>query len=142
MIKQTEFDNREIRRYGCLFLSLLEIAERVTGVSLTSHVEKIYGDLVRDGVMDANCYVRDHAAVINAGLADSGFFAKYVGAQYVADIGRDSWGGVDEADFLILQGKTKRYRGHFFRPEYNPDPTLEIERLWSIRAYKIAGGTA
>ncbi len=140
--KQTdEAFNSNINKYGCLFFSLMDIAEEYTGHSfIIRTINKLYYELVDLGIMKEDCYVLDHEKVLQQALECFGAHDKvtYAGADYNSFYtDRKSWGNRNGM-FLIMQYKTKNGNGHFrriFYDSYKPD--ISLTGLMSIRFYDI-----
>ena len=144
MIKQTDFTNENIRKYACLFFSLLEGIERQYHHKFKfEEINKIYAHLSVEKIMSPDCYVHNHEALLNhviiAHLGQSEK-AKYSGAYYLPglpDSHRPSWGTFKNANHIILQFKTRNF-SHFRAIDYDPyypEPTRLF--LMSVRYYKI-----
>jgi len=138
--KQTdEVFNQYINKYGCLFFSLMDIAEEYTGHSfIIRTINKLYSDLAKKGLMRKDCYILNHEKVLQealeilAGCHDK---VTYAGAKYLWN--DKSW-GEHTAMFLILQMKTQRGNGHFVRPHYDPYmPKIKFVNQLSVRYYNI-----
>jgi hypothetical protein len=140
--KQTDhYFNGQINKYGCLFFSLLDIAEEHVGRVFTSaQIKAVYQELIATGAMREDCYVLDHAAVIATGCQSLGLFApvRYVGAHYNNEItDRKSW-GVKHGHEMILQYLTPKGNTHFRRPHYDPyQPPIGFTNLMSVRWYNV-----
>ena len=64
---QTEsFFNKNINRYGCLFFSLMDIAEEYTG-KYFSHkmIIELYYHLIAENYMREDCWINNHPAIIS-----------------------------------------------------------------------------
>ena len=141
MIKQTDFTNENIRKYACLFFSLLDGIERKYNHYFKfEEINKIYHHLIIEKIMSPDCYVHDHGALLNhvitAHLGEDEK-AKYLGAYYLPGTDRKSWGIHEKANHMILQLKTKNF-SHFRTIDYDPyypEPTRLY--LMSVRYYKI-----
>jgi len=137
--KQTqEVFNPEINKYGCLFFSLMDIAEEYTGHSfIIRTINKLYSECVSLGIMRYDCYVLDHEKVLQQALECFGVHDKvtYVGAEYLHKLG--SWGEYSSM-FQILQMRTQHGNGHFIRPHYDSYmPEIKFVTQLSIRFYDI-----
>ena len=128
----------EINKYGCLFFSLMEIAEQYTGHSfIYKTIMKLYFECVELGIMKKDCYVLNHEKVLQQALEvfDCHDKVSYIGAKYLHKDG--SW-GEHTAMFLILQMRTQRGNGHFVRPHYDPYmPKIKFVNQISVRYYNI-----
>ena len=152
--KQTDFkENNNIAKAGCLMMTLLTIAQMKVGKVLSKKaILYIYYHLIKQGFMKNgkdrssaklikdSCYVKNHAAVINEGLSfliKPEFTAKYVGCQYLDPKLGKSWGKF-EGDYVILHIRTLKGYGHFRLINYDPySPSLEYDKILSIRYYDI-----
>ncbi len=146
--KQTDKSfNENINKYGCLFFSLMDIAEKYTGHDfIPKTINKLYDHLttttfIRNGeeipLMGKDCYINSHTKVLQDILEvfDCHDKVTYSGARYLTD--RDSW-GKKYGMFMILQFKTKNGNGHFRREHYDPYmPKIHFSNLMSIRYYNI-----
>jgi len=137
--KQTdEAFNSNINKYGCLFFSLMDIAEEYTGHSfIIRTINKLYYELVDLGIMKEDCYVLDHEKVLQQALECFDIHDKvtYAGAKYLWE--NRSW-GEHKGMFLIQQMKTQRGHGHFVRPHYDPYyPKIKFTDQLSVRYYNI-----
>ena len=137
--KQTdEVFNENINKYGCLFFSLMDIAEEYTGHDfIIKTINKLYVDCVNSKIMRKDCYVNNHEKVLQQALEvfDCHDKVSYVGAEYLHKSG--TW-GEKTAMFLILQMKTERGNGHFVRPHYDPYmPKIKFISQKSVRYYNI-----
>jgi len=139
--------NEKINEYGCLFFSLMDIAEKYTGHNfIPKTIRELYKHLTettfeKNGVeyplMSKSCYINSHTKVLQDILEmfDCHDKVTYTGAEYLTD--RDSW-GKKYGMFLILQFKTKNGNGHFRRPHYDPYlPEITFTSVMSIRYYNI-----
>lgn len=129
----------EIEEYGCLWFSLMNVAEEMCGEKLNvKQILNMYDHLRDRNYMTKDCYVLNHAEVINEALSfmlHPEIRAEYIGSQYL-DKPKESW-GKSEGDFVILQVKTEFVAGHFIRPKYNPYfPASRVLSLRSARYYK------
>ena len=141
MIKQTDFVNENIHQYACLVFSLLEgIEKRYDHYFQFEEINKIYHHLVIDKIITPTCYVNDHEALLNHVIIShlgKDEKAKYLGAYYMPETDRKSWGIHEKANHIILQFKTKNF-SHFRTIDYDPyypEPTRLY--LMSVRYYKI-----
>ena len=137
---QTHFYNN-INKYGCLFFSLMDIAEEYTGHNfIPETIIKLYENLVDLGLMKKDCYVLDHEKVLQQALEMLSCHDKvtYSGAMYNHNLtDRKSW-GESFGMFMILQMKTKNGNGHFRRAHYDPyKPDIKFSNLLSVRYYNI-----
>ncbi len=133
-----EYFNKEINKYGCLFFSLMDIAEEYTGHNfIPRSIRKLYYELIELGLMKKDCYVLDHTKLLQQALEVLGNHDKvtYIGGRYFND--RDSW-GEPYGMYMILQFKTKNGNGHFFRNHYDSYlPEVQFANIMSIRYYNI-----
>jgi len=131
----------EINKYGCLFFSLMEIAEKYTGEFFhKNQILKLYYDLVDLRIMRKDCYVNNHEKVLQQALEVFHNHDKvtYVGAWYNDYMSKRKSFGQRYGMYMILQFKTKNGNGHFRRPSYDPyQPTIVFTNLISIRYYNI-----
>ena len=137
--KQTdEYFNKEINNYGCLFFSLMDIAEEYTGHNfIPKTIKSLYRELIDLGFMRKDCYVLDHEKVLQQALEVLGNHDKssYIGARYLNN--GSSWGD-KYGMYFILQLKTKNGNGHFTRMHYDPYyPEIKFSNVMSIRYYNI-----
>ena len=136
-VKQTDFDGK-IKQYGCLFMSLLDVAAEVSESRVRNKdVEVLYNVLTSDGCMNENCFINNHTIALEYMLSYFNSFIQlnYVGAQYIGKPD-DSWGR-NYGDFIILQVKTPSY-SHFRRIDYDPwEPSLPFNSVLSVRYYSI-----
>jgi len=137
-VYQTDFKGN-IKKYGCLFMSLVDIASEISGVGIRErHIEDLYSSLVHSGFMNSNCYVLNHTDTLNAVLKyfGSSIRMKYNGARYLDNI-NNSWGS-NEGSYQILQVKTPSF-SHFRRVRYDPwQPELKFNSVISVRYYSLA----
>ena len=139
MLRQSDFKDN-IKKYGCLVFSLLDISEQMCGKRFNrKQILHMIKHMISRGYIDEDMFVHDHAAVINEGNsynAEPYIRAKYVGAQYL-DHPEKNW-GKNEGDYLIYQVRTDKVKGHFIRPYYNPYfPASKILSLRSVRYYDL-----
>ena len=137
-MKQTDFSGK-IRKYGCLWFCLMEMAEKAGQTKLSrANIIHMYDHLQTRGYMNQDCYIYDHAAVANEALSymiKPDIRIKYVGAQYL-DKPEKSW-GKNEGDYIIFQTKTENVPGHFICLNYNPYyPPSKILSIRSVRYYE------
>lgn len=153
-LKQSDFPEEEnIRGAGCLMMSLLTIAQIVAHKVLSrEEVLFIYKHLIKQGYMKdgknrsskmlrkSSCYILNHSAVINDGLSfliDPYERVEYIGCQYLDPSLGKSWGKF-EGDFIILHIRALKGFGHFRLIDYDPsEPTVEFDKILSIRYYKV-----
>jgi len=139
--------NDNINKYGCLFFSLMDIAEEYTGHNfILRSIRDLYTTLngktfISYGkeypIMDKDCYVNNHMMLLQEALEVLGCHDKvtYSGARYFN--GRESW-GKKYGMYMIQQFKTKNGNGHFFRNHYDPYlPEIKFTNIISIRYYNI-----
>lgn len=145
-----DFFNENINKYGCLFFSLMDIAEKHTGHNfIPKTINKLYDHLTTTSftagkneylLMDKDCYINSHTKVLQDALEVFECHDKvmYVGADYNNTItDRVSW-GKKEGDYMILQYKTKNGNTHFVTPHFDPyKPDIRFDNLMSIRYYTI-----
>ena len=142
-----EIFNKEINNFGCLFFSLMDIAENYTGHNfIPKTIRKLYATLnektfVQGGktypFMEKDCYINDHTRVLQEALEVLGCHDKvtYSGAKYLNH--RVSW-GEHRGMYMVLQFKTKNGNGHFRREHYDPYlPEIKFSNIMSIRYYNI-----
>ena len=137
--KQTQdVFNENINNYGCLFFSLMDIAEEYTGHSfIVRTIDKLYSECVDLGIMRKDCYVLNHEKVLQQALEvfENHDKVNYVGCEYLHKLG--SWGEYSSM-FQIIQMKTQRGNGHFLRLHYDPYyPEIKFISQKSIRYYNI-----
>lgn len=137
--KQTdEYFNDLINKYGCLFFSLMDIAEEYTGHDFIPRtIRKLYDELVELGLMRKDCYVLNHEKVLQQALEvlDNHDKVTYTGAKYLWN---DRTWGEDFGMFMIVQLRTKNGNGHFRRLHYDPYlPEIKFSNLLSVRFYNI-----
>jgi len=145
-LKQTDFrkENPQIAKAGCLFITLLTIAQKAAGKRLSKQdVLFMYEHLIKRGHMEDDCYVNDHAAVINEGLVFLKDFNKkafYVGAFYVDEAlaaRKPAWGS-RKGDYIAAHVRTIRGNGHFRLFTYDPfAPSPKYDRILSLRYYEV-----
>ncbi len=130
-----------IARWGCYFLSLASIAEKVTGRLLTDEqVRMAYIDAVTHASMKNNCFVTDPAYILNLflGYLDSGKYrAMYIG-WWNRDTGLQMFGKWSERDTTheVIRRECKTGY-HFTTVDYDPDPNLNCGPLNGRRLFKI-----
>ena len=133
-----EIFNKDINNYGCLFFSLMDIAENYTGHNfIHKSIKELYLELVELGIMRKDCYVWDHTKLLQQALEVLGCHDKvtYTGARYFTN--KISW-GAKYGMYMIQQFKTKNGNGHFFRLHYDPYiPEIKFSNIMSIRYYNI-----
>lgn len=132
---------REVNKYGCLFFSLMEIAEKFTGEFFNKkQILKLYRDLVDLGIMGKDCYVNNHEKVLQQALEVFGNHDKvtYAGSWYNDQQSKRESFGKRYGMYMVLQFRTKNGNGHFRRPSYDPYvPAIIFTNLISIRYYNI-----
>ena len=142
--------NENTNKYGCLWFSLMDVAEEHTRHSfIPKTINKLYDHLtktyfVRNSdmipLMGKDCYINSHTKVLQDILECFECHDKvtYIGAWYNDKItDRKSW-GKREGDYMILQFKTKNGNGHFRRVHYDPyKPLINLTNIISIRYYDI-----
>lgn len=58
--------NEEINRFGCYFMCLLFIANKLKNYAFSAgKIEELYDYFVMEGWMDEDCYVTDPVAILN-----------------------------------------------------------------------------
>jgi len=133
-----EHFNTDINKYGCLFFSLMDIAEKYTGHNfIPKTINKLYFELIDKGIMRKDCYILNHEKTLQMALEEFNCHDKvsYTGAEYLND--RTSW-GKKYGMYMILQFKTKNGNGHFRRPHYDSyKPEIKFTNVMSIRFYNI-----
>ena len=137
--KQTdEYFNDNINKYGCLYFSLMDIAEEYTGHNfIPKTIKKLYAELVNLDLMRRDCYILNHEKVLQQALEVLSCHdkASYTGARYINH--RVSW-GEHIGMYMVLQFKTKNGNGHFRRAHYDPYlPKIKFSNLMSLRFYNI-----
>ena len=136
MIYQTDF-NGYIKKYGCLYMSLIDIARDITNNKIKKvDITNIYEILVKDGCMTKTCYVKNHTDTLRIILDYFGDSTNilYSGARYL--VGDDSWGKTG-GDYIIIQVKAPSF-SHFRRIKYDPwRPTLKFNSILSVRYYNV-----
>ena len=144
-LKQTDFtENKQISKYGCLFIALLTIAQMIVKKSLTrEEIMIIDKHVIKQKYMKKSCWVLNHGAIINEGLSflvEPYKRAKYIGAHYIGKRAKDSWGKI-EGDFIILEVETLNNNGHFRLISFDPyEPSPEYDAIKSLRYYEIKEG--
>jgi len=138
MIYQSDYPGK-IKEFGCLVFSLIHVAEKMCGkVFRADHVVPMYKHMIKQGYISEDCYVNNHAAVINEALSymiEPDIRAKYVGADYL-DKKYKTW-GEHEGQYIILQTKTEKVPGHFICLDYNPyENGSRIISIRSVRYYE------
>jgi len=139
-----------IHKYGCLFMSLLWIAEdffnkmydRVDGFD-AADIKAIYNSAVFKGYMCDDCWVLNHSKIIELALQHLGVFtnAEYLGK--IDLISSQSFGRYDKFNYILKQSKTKNGNGHFYSLNYDPyfDEKKIFEKKFlydmSIRLYRV-----
>ncbi len=136
-----KFFNEKTNKYGCLWFSLMDMAEEHTGHNfIPKTINKLYLSSVDKFLMDSECYVRDHEKLAQDALEVLGCHDKvtYNGAWYNdKESDRKSWGDRNGA-YMIMQMRTKNGNGHFRRMHYDPyKPLIHFTNLISIRYYNI-----
>jgi len=130
--------NKDINNYGCLFFSLMDIAEEYTGhCFIHKTIKKLYDELIDLGLMKHDCYVLDHTKLLQQALEvlDCHDKVTYAGSRYFTN--RISWGS-KYGMYMIQQFKTANGNGHFFRNHYDPYlPKIKFDNIMSIRYYNI-----
>lgn len=130
--------NENINKYGCLFFSMMDIAEEFTGHNfIIKTINKLYSECIDLGIMRNDCYILNHEKVLQQALENFECHDKvsYIGAKYLHKLG--SWGEFTGM-FLILQMRTQRGNGHFMRPHYDPYlPKIKFVNQLSVRYYNI-----
>lgn len=142
--------NNNINKYGCLWFSLMDVAEQHTGHSfIPKTINKLYDHLTNTTfvagtkeylLMENDCYINSHTKVLQDALEvfECHDKVKYIGAKYNHDISdRASW-GKHKGDYIIIQFKTKNGNGHFRRAHFDPyKPLIPLTNIMSIRYYDI-----
>lgn len=153
-LKQSEFyKNENIRAAGCLFISLLTIAQKIVNKALTKEeILFIYKHVIKQNYMldgedrstgaliKKSSYILNHEAIVNEGLS---FLVapyiriKYVGGHYVdTNLGK-SW-GKKQGDFIILHVRALQGFGHFRLIDFDPsEPEVKFDEILSIRYYEL-----
>lgn len=140
-----------LAQYGCLAMTLREIAERHARRTLGApEALEWYRWCVTHGkISDApgrRAFVLDHAAVINAALyyLAAPQTATYVGALYIEEPER-SWGDATRGNYWAAQATFTGYEhSHFYESDprgykaWDPYwPHSEMDRILSIRGYQL-----
>ncbi|HMA77885.1 MAG TPA: DUF261 family protein [Candidatus Paceibacterota bacterium] len=137
--------NEQINKAGCLFRSLVMLAEMKAGhcLSTTEIDVDLYEWLIAEGAMKPNCWVLNHEKVIMAaqhyiGVKQS---AKYVMRDEADEFDFDT--GV-KPNYFIRHVRTKNGTGHFFVCSENGDrtwdpywPAPDVDYYIGIRGYKL-----
>lgn len=154
MKAQTSKDYNVIGRYGCYFAALLHEAEQISGKALNPAVViRILAESICSGLIDMMpkrmLYILKPGKVCSLALYELNRNTKtkvlYTG-YWNADMQEDEktnkegcfWGD-DNYDFAILRYRTK-YGYHFTSEGYNPDLSLELQRLNGKRFFKVTRG--
>jgi hypothetical protein len=61
---QSGCKHRMINTYGCYFLCLVELAERITRKEFGADIERLYGEFTRDEAMKKDCTILDPAHIL------------------------------------------------------------------------------
>lgn len=146
MIYQTDFhDNINIYKSGCLFMSLIEIAQRMADRKPEKRdINNLYKHCVDRGFMKETCYINDHNEVLNDALnflIKPDIRAQYSGAYYI-EKPEKNW-GMNAGKYKIVQVKTANQNSHFMVLDnvqpYDPwFPAVNFDRVLSIRYYDLA----
>jgi hypothetical protein len=135
------FFNDDIHKYGCLFFSLMDIAESYTGHSfIPKTINKLYDSLVDKSLMRPDCYVLNHEKVLQDALEVFTCHDKvtYAGAWYNDKQSYSVSWGERNGMYMIMQMRTKNGNGHFRRMHYDPyKPLIQFTNLQSVRYYDI-----
>jgi len=140
MIKQYESSVEQIQRYGCFFMAIISEIARASGHFFDDdEIRIIYKSCCSLGWITENCYITKFKAYsgiaeVAAELIGSPFRLDYIGETDVKGHRRETWG--QYGDICIIEGKVIGTASHFFTPHYNPDPSLEIEYIISVRHFR------
>ncbi len=152
--KQSDFPEEEnIRAAGCLFITLLTIAQMIVNKSLTKEeILFIYKHVIKRGFMldgkdrssrkliKKSSYILNHEAIINEGLSflvAPYIRVKYIGSHYVDINSGTSW-GKQKGDFIVLHVRALKGFGHFRLIDFDPsEPGVEFNEIISIRYYEL-----
>lgn len=150
---QTDFTGI-VKDDGCLAFSIMDMVEEVLinkfGVQPKNFSKKDVKNLlhhshqrgwVQKGLNDKSfgVYVMNHEEFANEVLSwhiQPHIWCRYLGAEYMPEENRESWGNPEGNDAIIIQVTTKNGGGHFRRLEYDPwYPSPGIKRIRSVRYY-------
>ena len=132
--------NHAINKEGCLFMSLLDIASDLIGEDLLpQEIMRAY-DYTVPKHMEADCYVKDHAEIIRAGMYLLGQRFGLAHYGYRCDGDQVLWGKKSECNYFISAMDCITFT-HFVRTDpqglilYNPGKSTG--KLVSLRGYCV-----
>jgi hypothetical protein len=134
----------QINRAGCLFRSLVHLAEIEAKRLLTADdIKDIYLFLVKENHMKANCWVLNHESVIAAAQYHLGEpqRARYV---YRDEADGSDFGNPTDGDYHIRHVRTMTGTGHFYVCDYSGVrvfdpywPVPMVDYAIGIRGYRV-----
>jgi hypothetical protein len=125
-------EHNVIKLWGCLFISLLYLCERVTNRFFSpSQIKLLYEYCCLKNIIRKDTYVLRHDDVIRAGLKVLGY-----GDIHVVYHGKR--GTYKKGNMHLMQIKTPNGNGHFRHKDFDPyDPEIPIIQHISDRDYTI-----
>ena len=130
-----------MKKWGCLFASLLYLVEQVTNKFFSiSQIKMVYKYGVLDGFIRKDMFINNHIKVLKTGLEILGYDKYHV--EYVAkqDLVKpeNSWGSTFHANYQLLEIETENNNHHFKHHNFDPyEPPTETKRKRSKRFYLI-----
>uniref|UniRef100_A0A6M3LM49 Uncharacterized protein n=2 Tax=viral metagenome TaxID=1070528 RepID=A0A6M3LM49_9ZZZZ len=136
--------NSLVNAYGCHFMSMLDMAERLSGLTLTlTQVQFLYDDAVESEFMDAECTLSKPHMVVNLAFDSLGIdqHCNQIGAIHNGMV--TFWGKPTVPEKIratILEGVTERskhYRGgdECCQLVYDPNPNARVLKVTRVLLY-------
>jgi hypothetical protein len=130
-----------MKKWGCLFISLLYLAEQVTGKLFSpQQIKFLYRALNGLNYLRKDMYVYNHEEVIKAGIEVLGHKPSrviYIGKEDELHPEK-SWMKDLDNNYKLIQILTPNGNGHFKHENFDPyDPPVKMIQLMSRRYYLI-----
>ena len=132
---QTDKNLSPIPRYGCYFMSIGHIAERISGKQLRPGVIlRVYCEAVIGKLINVSCYVIQPGKLLE-------LFVQNLDKKVRIETWWTPAGEMTakKYDYLIEKWGTP-FGTHFVCSDYNPDPTIPLEKILSTRYFRIKRG--
>lgn len=130
-----------MKKWGCLFVSLLYIVEQATNKLFSpSQIKLVYHYLVLKKMLGKDMYVKNHNAVLETGLQILGYEDFVVEYRAKTDYIKpeNSWGTTVGSNFELLEVKTENNNHHFKHRDFDPyNPETVSRKMLSKRFYEI-----
>jgi hypothetical protein len=116
---QTDKDLKIMERWGCYFICISHIAEKITGETVTAEiVMRTYAEALLSGLIKWTTFVKKPGKLLE-------LFCHNLGWRVVVKTWWDEHDATDAYSYRIIKGRTA-YGEHFVCDDSNPDPRIEI----------------